>query len=271
MMTNLDPSDFDSLKQHVTSIFSDPVAPLCVSKENQQEEIKSLNRTIGSERFFFVVDLTTFDITVSGGVQRWLGYYEKDFTLKKYWKLVHPGMQKPVHTVFLQLCDLLCNGRFELQFMVQRYSSLIALKHADGRYLLAKRTASVFQYDKQNRLTEYLNEFTLIGPYNGEPLAPFFFTDKGETEKQRGQIVMQKTIEQFLGMKVFSVNELHVARLIAYKPGITQAEIADELNKSVHTINTYYKRFLKKSREFFCNDFPAVSDAASYLRNSGLL
>ena len=271
MVPHLNPSDFESLKNYVVSIFPAALTPLCVSAQSQQEEIKLLNRTIGSERFFFVVDLTRFEITVSSGIQQWLGYYEKEFSLKKYWKLVHPGLQKSVHTVFLQLCNLLCTGKFELAFMVQRYSSLIALKHAKGHYLLAKRTASVFQYDRQNRLTEYLNEFTIIGPYNSEPLAPFFFTNKGEEEKQRGEVVLQKAIEQFLGMKVFSPNELDVARLIAYEPGITQAEIAAVLNKSVYTIDTYYKRFLKKAREFFCIHFLTVGDAATYLRNSGLL
>lgn len=271
MTLQLDPSDFESLKEYVISVFPENLASLHVPVSKQQEEIASLNRTIGSQRFFFVVDLTRFEIIASSGVQRWLGYYEKDFTLKKYWKLVHPGMQKTVHTVFLQLCNVLCKGEFELEFMVQRYSSLIAIKHSKGHYLLAKRTASVFQYDKKNRLTQYLNEFTIIGLYNGEPLTPSFFTDKGEDEEKRGKIIMQKTVQQFLGMKIFSVSELQVARLIAYHPGITQIEIAAELNKSYNTINTYYKRFLKKARAFFCTDFSTVNDAALHLQKSGLL
>lgn len=271
MVSDLDPSDFDNLKAYVISIFPEKVAPFCVPAQQQEEEIKSLNRTIGSERFFFVVNLTTFEITVSNGIQRWLGYYEKEFSLKKYWKLVHPGMQKTVHTVFLQLCEFLCKGKFDLQFMVQRYSSHIAIKHAKGHYVHAKRTAAVFQYDQQNRLTEYLNEFTIIGPYSGEALNPTFYRSEGEPESVRGQLVMQKAIEQFLGMKVFSVNELRVARLLAYNPRLTQLQIAAALNTKTSNVDTYYKRFLRKSRDFFSNDFPTVSDAASHLRQSGLL
>jgi len=271
MQANLDPSNFDALQQYVISIFPDELSPLSVSIKNQKEEISSLRRTIGSERFFFVVDLTSFEISLCDGIQRWLGYYEKDFTLKKYWGLVHPGMQKSAHTVFLQLCNILCTGKFKLAFMVQRYSSLIAIKHYKGHYLLAKRTASVFQYDEQNRLTEYLNEFTIIGKYSDEPLTPTFFTDKGEEETSRGEIVMKQAVEQFIGMKIFSVNELHVARLLAYTPAITQKEIADLLGKSVHTIDTYCKRFSKKSKEFFHIDFPTVKEAALYLQKSGLL
>jgi hypothetical protein len=271
MNTNLDPADFDSLRAYVVSLFPGKPAGSATTQQEQDDELRLLSRTIGSERFYFVVDLPSFEIVISDGIQRWLGYYEKDFTLKRYWKLVHPGLQKSVHTIFLQLCEVLCRGKFELKFMVQRYSSLIALKHAAGHYVLAKRTASVFQYDVGNRLTQYLNEFTIIGEYNGEALSPSFFTDKGEVEKERGQIIMQKAIEQFLGMKVFSANELQVARLLAYQPGITQGEIAALMNLSVHTVDTYYKRFLKKSREFFVIEFASVSEAAKYLRNSGLL
>ena len=267
----LDPSDFDQLKSHVISLYPEKVAPVCVSSRQQMEELASLKRTIGSERFYFVVNMETFEITHSDGIQQWLNYFEKEFTLKKYWGLVHPGLQKLTHTVFVQMADILCQGKFKLEFMVQRYSSMTAIRHANGHYLLLKRTASVFQYDTENRLREYLNEFTIIGQYNGEPLAPSFFTNKGEQEKERGAIVMQQVIDSFLGLKIFSPNELQVARALVYQPGCTQKEIATMLGKSPHTIDTYCKRFLNKAREYFHHEFPNVNDAASYLHKNGLL
>lgn len=266
-----DPSDFEKLKNYVISLRADEVSTLAVSPKLQQNELSSLERTIGSQRFFFVVDLATFEITYQAGVERWLGYHEKDFTLKQYWKLVHPGLQKTAHIVFVQMIDILCSGRFSLEFMVQRYSSLTALRHYNGGYLLLKRTASVFQYDTDNRLTEYLNEFTVVGKYNGEPLSPFFFTDKGKPEDDRGKIVMQQVLEKFLGMKIFSVNEFHVARLLAYETGITQKKIAAILNKSPNTIDTYCKRFLNKARAYFHFEFSTAIEAAIYLQKNGLL
>jgi DNA-binding CsgD family transcriptional regulator len=266
-----DPSDFDKLQEYVVSLFNDPAGREKVSKAQQEEELKSIGNTLGSERFYFVVDMTTFEITHLGGIQRWLGYFEKEFSLKKYWGLVHPGTQKSAHAVFLQMANVLCTGKFELEFMVQRYSSLTALRHSQGHYLLLKRTASVFQYDEGNRLTGYLNEFTIVGPYNGESLAPTFFTNKGEPESERGEIIMRKVMENFLNMKIFSVNELQVARMIAYQPGISQNKIAENLGVSQNTIDTYCKRFLKKSREYFQIDFSTALESAQYLRNTGLL
>jgi DNA-binding CsgD family transcriptional regulator len=215
--------------------------------------------------------MLSFEITHCEGIQRWLGYPEKEFTLKQYWKLVHPGLQKMSHAVFVQMADILCRGQFKLEFMVQRYSSLTGIKHYDGNYLLLKRTASVFQYDKENRLTEYLNEFTVIGKYNGEPLSPVFFNDNGKPEADRGAQVMRQVIEHFLSMKIFSVNELQVARIIAYDRSMTQKTIAIELGLSPNTIDTYCKRFLRKARQFFHFDFATVTDAALYLKENGLL
>lgn len=271
MERNLNPSDFEQLKSYVISLFPEKINNYVVSQQLQKDEIISLKRTIGSQRFFFVVDMSTFEITHQAGIEQWLGYSEKDFTLKQYWKLVHPGLQKTAHTVFLQMIDILCKGQFKLEFMVQRYSSLTALKHYNGEYLLLKRTASVFQYDKENRLTEYLNEFTIVGKYGGEPLSPVFFTDKGEPEEERGKIVMQQVLQNFLGLKIFSVNEFHVARIIAYNPGITQKKIAEILSVSPNTIDTYCKRFLNKARAYFHHEFASVSEAAIYLQKNGLL
>jgi len=271
MDKNLDPADFEKLKSYVIDLLPEKVNKYIVSPRLQKDELASLERTIGGQRFFFVVDLATFEITHKAGIERWLGYPEKEFTLKQYWKLVHPGLQKTAHTVFVQMIDILCKGLFSLEFMVQRYSSLTALKHYNGEYLLLKRTASVFQYDNENRLTEYLNEFTIVGKYGGEPLSPVFFTDKGKPEEERGKIVMQQVLEKFLGLKIFSVNEFHVARLLAYTPGITQKKIAGILNKSPNTIDTYCKRFLNKARAYFHFEFSSASEAAVYLQKNGLL
>jgi hypothetical protein len=264
-------SDFETLKRFTTALFPASLDTLAVQERDQQVEIESLRRTIGSERFFFVVDLVNFEMSESHGIQRWLGYNEKEFNLKKYWSIVHPGRQKSLMAVAIQLYQTLCTGKFLLEFMVQRYSSLVALKHYRGHYLLAKKTSSVFQYDAQNRLTAYIDEFTIIGDYNGEALNPVFFNKTGEKEIERGGAIMRQVVEQFLGMKIFSQKELQTARRLAYEPGITQAQLAAEFDVTVNTIDTYCRRFLQKSRDFFHNNFSSAAEAAGFLKKEGLL
>lgn len=270
-MSTTSHTDFDQLREQVIRLFPDELAPLKVKPEQQEAELSSLDGTIGSQRFYFVVDMINFEITRCQGVQRWLGHDEKDFSLKRYWKLVHPGNQVASHTVFLQMARILCAGKFELEFMVQRYGNLTALRHHKGHYLLCKRIASVFQYDAQNRLTEYLNEFTIVGPYKNEPLSPSFFTNTGEMEADRGRIILENVLANFVGMKLFSAQELQVARMLAYQPGITQQKLADQFHVTSNTINTYYKRFLNKARDHFQINFQNVQEAAVYLREAALL
>jgi hypothetical protein len=265
------PHDFTSLKSHVTALFDTLPVHFAVSETIQRQEIQLLQQTLGSGRFFFVVDLVNFEITEKHGIQRWLGYGEKEFNLKEYWNIIHPGKQKSLIAVAVQLYNSVCTGKYKLEYLVQRYGSQIALKHYNGKYLLFQKISSVFQYDRHNRLTHYMNEFIRLGEYENEPLRPFFFTSSGDEEKERGGEVLQKTMEQFMGMKVFSPKELQVARMLAYTPTLKQGEIATAMAASPHTIDTYCKRFLNKARDYFHYNFASVTDAAVHLKKEGLV
>ncbi len=263
--------DYSVFRSHVLSLVPPYPVDYAVSLELQQKEIDSLKETIGNRRFFFVTNLENYEIEHAHGIERWLGYSERDFTMKKYLDSLHPGRKKTVLMVAMHLYNTLCKGEYTLNFMVQRYSSLIALKHYKGHYLLANKISSIFQYDKNNRLTACLHEFTIINDeYNGEPLAPKFFTSTGQDE-ERGIEILQKTVEHFLQMKVFSPKEIQVARKIAYNPGIKQSQLAEFLDIPVDDLHQYYGRFLKKARDYFHHDFNNTLDAAIYLKKEGLL
>lgn len=263
--------DYPVFKSHVLSLIPPYPINYAVSKEQQQKEIASLKETIGNRRFFFVTNLENYEIEQAHGIERWLGYSERDFTMKKYLDILHPGRKKAVLMIAMHLYNTLCKGQYTLNFMVQRYSSLIALKHYKGHYLLANKISSIFQYDVNNRLTACLHEYTIINDeYNGEPLGPKFFTATGEDE-ERGVEILQKAVEQFLKMKVFSPKEMQVARKLAYQPGIKQKQLADILEISVDDLHQYYGRFLKKARDFFHHEFNNTVDAALYLKKEGLL
>lgn len=270
-MQPINPSNFDQLREHILNLFPAELAPLVVDKAQQEKALNAIHDTIGGQRFYFLVDMPSFTITRCAGIQTWLGYPEKEFTLKQYWNLVHQGNQVSAHAVFLQMANILCKGEYTLQFMVQRYGSLTALRHYQGHYVLCKRTASVYQYDEQNRLVEYLNEFTVIGAYKGEPLSPTFFTNTGDNEKERGSVILERVKENFPGLAVFTDNELRIATLLGSKPGINQREIAKSLALKPETIKTYSKKFLEKAQDYFDIPFEDSQKAANYLRDAGLL
>ncbi|MFT3824726.1 MAG: hypothetical protein QM731_12430 [Chitinophagaceae bacterium] len=269
--------DFDKLQQSALTLFNEDhnlIKP-AVTEEAQLREIALLKETLGGERFFFVVNMLNFEMEHAHGVQKWLGYSEKEFTLKQYWdQVVHPGSKKSLLLVVQQMYQRLCAGMYPLEFMVQRFSTKIGVRHRNGHYLLAKKTSSIFQYDSRNRLLAYMDEFTIIGDYNGEPAEPRMYNTYGAREMEKEKEILLQSLEYFLEMKVFSVKELQIARMLAYKPGITQAQMAKEFDCSVHTIDTYYKRFLTKARDFFHKtekELPSTIEAALFLKVEGLL
>lgn len=271
-------TDFNDLRDFVLNLYNDDHHKLIpvVHEEKQLREIELLKETVGGRRFFFVIDMVNFKMMHCHGVQKWLGYSEKEFTLKKYWdSVVHPGSKKSLLLVVKKMYEMLSAGYFPLEFMVQRFSAKLPVKARNGQYLLTLKTSSIFQYDKNNRLLAYLDEFTIIGNYNDQPgTEPVIYNTKGEIETAKETAILQKVQEQFQRMNVYSLAELQVARKLAYTPGITQAELAKQFDCSVHTIKTLYKRFLLKTREFFHKneeELPATLDAVMFLKGEGLL
>jgi len=267
-------TNFSSLKTFVQSLFYEGSAnlPEMVLPEDQQQEIELLKQTLGGERFFFIVNLKEFEIVQCFGINKWLGYSDGQFRLQEYWEtVVHPQSKNSLLLIAHQLYASLCSGMYPLQFMVQRYSSRVALKHHDGQYVLVKKTSSIFQYNSKNQLTKYLNEFTIIGEYNGEPIEPRMYNSFGDREIEREKEILDKTMQKFLDMKIFSTKELQTARILAYDPDATQNSIAVEFDVSRHTIDTFYRRFLEKARNFFGKEFRSATEAAVFLRKEGLL
>lgn len=270
---NLD-TNFKNLRTLVQSFFNDEPRNLTsvVPKDDQHQEIELLKQTLGGERFFFIVDMPEFEILQSFGINRWLGYSDNDFNLDDYWEnVVHPQSKNSLLLIAHQLYGSLCTGMYPLQFMVQRYSSRIALRHRDGHYILVKKTSSVFDYNNKGQLTKYLNEFTIIGDYNGEPIEPRMYNSFGDREIEKEKEILSKTMQRFIDMKIFSAKELQTARILAYDVDASQNSIAEKFDVTRHTVDTFYRRFLEKARNFFGKEFRSATEAAVFLRKEGLL
>src|SRR5215217_2562948 len=107
MKTNLI-FDYPVFKSHVLSLIPPQPLEYAVTQEQQQKEIASLKETIGNRRFFFVTNLEKYEIEQPHGIERWLGYSERDFTMKKYHDILHPGRKKAVQMIAMHLYNTLC-------------------------------------------------------------------------------------------------------------------------------------------------------------------
>lgn len=273
-------TDFKDLRKFVLNLYSQYPSGYtsAVTDEMQTREINYLKETLRDERFFFVVDMPNFEICHCHGVQQWLGYSEKDFTLSKYWNnVVHPGSKKSLLLFIKNMYSSLSSGAHPLKFMVQRFSSKIVLKHANGDYLQFKKTSSIFQHDTQNRLLAYMDEFTKIGEFREDTSTePRIYNAFGGRETEKEKEFLEKAMKDFENMGLYALPELETGRILAYYPEKKPAEIAIQLGPNVHpkSAETWKKRFLEKTRKFFNKSKQEMStavDAALFLRNEGLL
>ena len=197
-----------------------------IPQEEQNTELAHLKETIHYERFFFVVNLHEMKIEHLNGIERWLGYKENDFDFLTYLSLIHPEHAALHNITSITLIEGLMKGDWNIEFMKHRYITDIALRHRDGHYLLCKRLACIFQYDERRRLLEYINEFTIIRKYNGEPFTVRGTSDEGK-DLEWMNTFLERTKQAFQNKNLFGFQELRILRKYAYNNKISVAQIAN--------------------------------------------
>ncbi len=242
-----------------------------VSKDRQAKKLDLLNQSVSAENFYFVFNLLTCELENMKGVEKCLGYPVKEFTYSRYLNSIHPA-QAIQHTIIAgSMYQLLCKGVFRLHFSTQQYISLIALKHNNGNYIVFKKTTSVFQYTKNNRLLAQLNEFAKIDVYDGTPLKPRISEMEGLQKQDFERVVFEMVLKTFMEKKYFSGHEFLVLKHYAEHETISSRELAKLLDVAVLTIDTYNKRILEKARKTFSYSFVNAREVALYLKKEKIL
>ncbi len=242
-----------------------------VKKEQQLKQLEALKATIPNESFYFVFNLLTCELEQVKGVSSLLGYSEKEFSVGHYLNCIHPGQSIQLNLIAHSMYKTLCAGVFKLQFSTQRYISLVGLRHYNGRYIVFKKTTSIFQYDDKNRLLAQLNEFTRIDDYDNSPLKPRITEVTGLQKDDFERMVFKMTMQSFMEKKYFSEKEFGILRQYAGREAITTKQLAELLNVAPTTINTYNKRILAKAKDLFTHSFSTAREVALYLKKEKIL
>ncbi len=241
-----------------------------IPQEEQNTELAHLKETIHYERFFFVVNLHEMKIEHLNGIERWLGYKENDFDFLTYLSLIHPEHAALHNITSITLIEGLMKGDWNIEFMKHRYITDIALRHRDGHYLLCKRLACIFQYDERRRLLEYINEFTIIRKYNGEPFTVRGTSDEGK-DLEWMNTFLERTKQAFQNKNLFGFQELRILRKYAYNNKISVAQIANAFKVQESTIATYNKRILEKAENLYAKRFTNARQVALVLKKGGMV
>ena len=257
-------------KDQAARLLPEPSYKKMIPHEEQITELQHLKDTIHYERFFFVVNLHQMEIEHVNGVERWLGYNEKNFNFLKYLSLIHPE-HCPAHNITsVTLIEGLMRGDWNIEFMKHRYITEMALKHSDGRYLLCKRLACIFQYDENRKLLEFVNEFTILREYNSDPFTVRATSDEGKDLEWLNEF-LARAQKAFQDKNMFGFQELRILRKYAYNEDISVSQIANAFKVQESTVATYNKRILEKAEALYLKRFANAREVAMVLREGGMV
>ncbi len=274
-LKNKDTTDVDKAIE-VIAKKNNALSKLQVSEAEQLAEIESLSEVILYEKFFFVVDVINQKIVHPQGIKKWLGYDEKNFSLKAYFECIHPSQLPFLIELANATYKITTELDYPFSFREQQYVVDIALKHHHGNYILCKRSLSPWQWQahgKKHFLTHYLLEFTITNHHIenlNTDLSPRIYDRNGNKLANYEKLIKEecsKAIEN--RNKIFSPQELRILRKFAYNQDIKSEEIAESFKITKETVHTLNRRIMKKGKYFMTeNNFKHTKELAMCLRRN---
>lgn len=225
------------------------------------------------EQFFMIVDFVNLKIVAAAGLEE-IGYDSSHFTFRQYLSIFpSQGMLQLITLVGKQAFAL--SHQSVLSFMRPSYLAHIPLTCADGRVMLAKRMASPWQYTNTGKMTSYVVEYTIIKPYENEPMNPRFLNLDPAIEVEFNNVSARLFATMPAKANLFSPKEIVLMKLYVAEEHqrLSAKQLASLAGVAHNTINTHNKTIMLKAKTMFGDDISAKTarDVAVFLKKSGLL
>ncbi len=275
--TQLSPVDHElrQLKAFVHELFPKPDSLTFVVPEAvQQQESRTMRQGLRSEQFFMVVDFVNLKITEAAGLEE-IGYDSARFTTFRQYLSIFPsqGMLQLITLVGKQAFAL--SHQSVLSFMKPNYVAQVPITCADGSVMLAKRMASPWQYTDTGKMTSYVVEYTVMKPYENEPMNPRFLNLDPAIETEFNNVSAKLFANMPARANLFSPKEIVLMKLYVAEEhqGLSAKQLAVLAGVAHNTINTHNKTIMQKAKTMFGESILAKTarDVAVFLKKSGLL
>jgi hypothetical protein len=243
--------------------------PWQISTARQEADLASLRN--GHERFSFVVDLQNMQLLHQDGIQRWLGY-TKPLDIAQYFSLLHPAIEA-IHFAYAHtLLEKLIHGEMQVSYMTDKFVTMHAIRNSDGAYVRVKRVSSAFQLNQRGQMSAYLNEFTLTGPYHGEPFDIWASNLQGGTYPDRLDLIRNDAMGRLEASLPFDATELRLLRYRAHNPAATSNEaVARLIHMSEGWVKAAQSKIKQKAEQSFRLPFNDIHQIAGFLRAQSLV
>lgn len=137
--------------------------------------------------FYTIVDLRQYQIVWEFNLEKQLGCKLLDNKAGFINKMVHPLLRE-WHLIFAggMFYGILNNALINKGNMKSRYVIHIPIRKQNGKYMLVKQISMPFQFDVHGSMVSYINCFSIIEEYKGQPLNPrILFGNKKDRHENR--------------------------------------------------------------------------------------
>jgi hypothetical protein len=154
--------------------------------------------------YYSIVNIKTGKIERQYGIRNHLGYTEPDIAgtnpdnpaedkgIYFFRNIIHPFVRE-WHDLFLvNALKLFPQGEInKIRLRDTRFIINIPVRKKNGIYVFVKQMVLPFQVDGKGQLVSYLNVYTIVDEYRGQPLRPRFFehaTSQQELDRMRNKL-----------------------------------------------------------------------------------
>lgn len=233
-----------------------------VTGSQQKQLLHEKDKRVSKENFYFLTDVGSGNVIACNGLQRWLGYPDRSFSIKKFVQMLHPShaTAQAFYAAALHRCFL--ETDWPPVWNRPLFSAALVVKAPSGKYWYGKRDCYPFQFNAHKKITGLLHDVTLIKEYEGE----WFWLRLNAANPKAAESFykyLKKLFEDYGG---FSSQEYRM--LYKYTGAIktSSAAIANAFGIKKSTVDTYNQRILRKTETCFHHRSVNAGEAAAYFK-----
>lgn len=236
--------------------------PIQGMKPNDVDKLKeALIRMRQHDQYYLIMDLKgNFNITWSFGIQECLGYSESNgesttWTLEKNIQIVHPYYLRLFYYFGMASYEILMSAYKDLapggQGLMERHVMNIPVQKANGAFVWVKKMSMPLCVDDNGRMTQQLNAYTIIAPYDNIflPIDTRLFDSNGKRRRAHERMIYERA-NQLLGIAFDTTQETIISLFIRKyeeKKASHKYQSLDVTHQEIAEISkTYSQSYLKK-------------------------
>ncbi len=220
--------------------------------------------------FSFVFCHETGKIKHAFGVRKWLGYPDKEFSMGQYLEITHPTHKLPHWLNGSSSWALLDRNKDIVKFYDATSVYIQALEDAEKKYMLWRVETSVFQFTKEGKCLQFLQEFSIIKPYDNEVFTMYYFDKSGHRADLLKKMEILKK-EKFAKAEIFSKQEMKVLKIQAGEASpLLDKEIAKRITITKRGQKTLRANQINQATHNTLNPNSEISSANKYISESAV-